>query len=157
MRIGVAQLRSGLEERALDPLDCRDIALRQRKPMPPDEAPGDLANVAVEQCPVRCGALIPVHEAANSRRAHGRRRSRKQARQKLRPRRRQLDHCFVHQVQQHVLTPDVDDERHPRFQRRDIGEVLIGSDSEIHTARYGRPSQLGHDALKRALVRDEVV
>ena len=115
--------------------------------MPPDETLAHVANVA----------FVPVQQLAQRGRRRGRLRTRKQARQKLHPRGRQLDDRLVHQMQQHVLPPDVDDERHPRFQCRDVGEVLIGSDSQVDAAASRRPFQLRHDALERALVRDEVV
>src|SRR3954453_19175363 len=57
----------------------------------------------------------------------------------------------------HVLAPDVDDERDPRPERDEVGEVLIGSDTDVHAAGAYGALELRDHVLKRSLVRDEVV
>ena len=70
---------------------------------------------------------------------------------------RHLDDRLVHQVLQHVLPADVDDEGHPGAQRRDVGEILIGADTEVHAVRRDPLLQLRNHLLERRLVRDEIV
>ena len=57
-----------------------------------------------------------------------------------------------------VAAADVEDERHPRANRRDVREVLLGTDAEVHAAGLSSArTSVGNDELKPALVRDEVV
>jgi hypothetical protein len=60
-------------------------------------------------------------------------------------------------VQQQILTPDIDDERHTRLERHDVGEVLVRADSEVCAARLDGLGKPGNDPLERVLVRNEVV
>ena len=46
---------------------------------------------------------------------------------------------------QHVLAPDVDDERDLRPDRRNVVEVLFGAHAEIDTAGPRRTLQRSHD------------
>ena len=46
-------------------------------------------------------------------------------------------------MQQQVLPPDVDNEGHPRMERRDVGEVLVGADAEIDAAGDIRSLSVG--------------
>ena len=56
-----------------------------------------------------------------------------------------------------IAAPDVGDERDPRLERGDVGEVLIGPDAEVDAAGLHDALQLRDDDLERVLVRDEVV
>jgi len=64
---------------------------------------------------------------------------------------------LVHQVQQHVLPTDIDDERDARLDRGDVGEVLIRSDAEVGARRHQGLLQHRDDVLELHLVRDEIV
>jgi len=57
---------------------------------------------------------------------------------------------------QHVLATDVDDEDHGRPQRGDVGEVLVGTDAEVHAAGLHSVLESRDDRLVLHLVRDEV-
>src|SRR2546427_12090432 len=56
-----------------------------------------------------------------------------------------------------VPMPDIDDERHHRFQRRDVSEVLLRSDSQINTTLFSRFQKFGNDVLEAGFVGQEVV
>ena len=71
--------------------------------------------------------------------------------------RRQFEERLVHQVQLQVAAADVDDERHPRLERRDIGEVLLGTHSEVDALGLRRAEELGDHRLEEELVRQQVV
>ena len=58
-----------------------------------------------------------------------------------------LDERLVHQVLDHVLPPDVDDERHPRTQGRDVREVLVGADAQIDAVGRGALPQFRNRLL----------
>src|ERR1043166_612402 len=60
-------------------------------------------------------------------------------------------------MQVHVAAPDVDDEREPRFDRRDVRKVLLGADAEVDAVGRQRRLQRRDDTLKRVLVREQVV
>src|SRR6266850_2854847 len=82
---------------------------------------------------------------------------RKQAGQKFRAIGRQLDQRFVHQVFEHVLAANVDDERDLRLKRYDIREVLFRSDADVSAAGLAVFGQLREHMLGRQFVRDKVV
>ena len=86
----------------------------------------------------------------------GRPRPRKEPPEKVRPVARHLDQRLVHQVLQHVLAPDVDDERHPGLDGGDIGEVLIRPYADVGPGLVDL-LQFRDDVLKRRLVGDQVV
>lgn len=83
--------------------------------------------------------------------------AREQARQKIRAVIRKLEQRLVHQVRDQIAAADVDDDRDLRFERGDVGEVLLGPDAQIHAARFDRRLQLGDHELQADLVRQEVV
>ncbi len=68
-----------------------------------------------------------------------------------------LDDRLVHEVLHHVLAADVDDERHARLERGDVGEVLVRSDAEVDAVWRHAFSELGDHFLKSGFVRDEIV
>ena len=82
---------------------------------------------------------------------------REQARHEVRPAGGQLEQRLVHQMLDQVLPPDVDDERHLRLQRGDVGEVLLGTDAEVDAARLGPRAKRRDDGLDGRFVRHEVV
>ena len=53
----------------------------------------------------------------------------------------------------HVLPPDIEDERHLRLHRRNIGEVLFGPDTKIHTARLAVLLEPWNDILELQFIR----
>src|SRR5262245_9265233 len=59
----------------------------------------------------------------------------KQSGQKLDAVAGKLEECLVDQMQEHVLPADIDDECHLRLERRDIGEVLIWANTQVHASR----------------------
>src|SRR5690349_6455040 len=75
-----------------------------------------------------------LEECGRSRRVGDSRRTRprEEQRKKIGARRRQLDRRLVHQVLDHVLPADVGDDRQPRSEGDDVGEVLVRSDTEVH-------------------------
>jgi hypothetical protein len=64
---------------------------------------------------------------------------------------------FVHEVLEHVLTPDIHDEREPGVHRRDVCKILIGTDPQINASRPGPRVQFRDHPLKRTFVRNEIV
>ena len=52
---------------------------------------------------------------------------------------------------------DIDDERHRRFERRDVGKVLLRPDSKINTSLFRRFQQFGNDVLEAGFVGEKVV
>src|SRR5262249_962360 len=85
------------------------------------------------------------------------RRPREEARQEVLARRRQLDDRLVHQVQQQVLAADVDDERDPRLDGGDVGEVLVRTHANVGARGRERLLERRDDVLELHLVRDEIV
>lgn len=70
---------------------------------------------------------------------------------------RQLEERLVHQVLHRVLPSDIDDEGDPRPERGDIGEVLLGSDTQENPARGDGLLESREDLLEVQLVRDVVL
>ena len=56
-----------------------------------------------------------------------------------------------------IAAPDVDDERHARRRRDDVGEVLIGRHAEIDAAWLHAPLQRRNDVLERVFVGDQIL
>src|ERR1700676_4250365 len=98
-----------------------------------DEPALDFFQVLLEQLLAGSNALIRIEENAWCRRAPepGWPRPGEQPRQKIGAIVGHLDDGLVEEVLDQVLAPDVDDERHARTQRRDVGEVLIRSDTKV--------------------------
>src|SRR5437867_4952713 len=57
---------------------------------------------------------------------------------------------------QHVLTPDIGDEGDLGLDRSHIREVLFGSHTQVHAARFHSFFQGGNDGLKFEFVRHEL-
>ncbi|MGA2261386.1 MAG: hypothetical protein ABSH28_08115 [Acidobacteriota bacterium] len=70
---------------------------------------------------------------------------------------REFEERLVHKLQQQVPATNVDDEPDARTHRREVAEVLLRSDTEIHTARLNGSIQLRDDLRERHLVGHEVV
>src|SRR5215510_9724161 len=49
---------------------------------------------------------------------------------------RDLEQRLVQQEFEHIAAPDIDDERHPRLDRRDIREVLLSGFSATSSIRF---------------------
>lgn len=60
---------------------------------------------------------------------------REEARDEFRAVGGELEEGFVHQLQLQVASANVDDERHARPHRGDIGEVLLRADAQVHASR----------------------
>ena len=118
----------------------------------------DRANVLLVHRLVRRRFLERGEQIGGARRRREvfRPRPREEPRHEVGARLGQLDDRLVHQMRVQVAAPDVDDERHPRLERHDVREVLIGRDAEVDAAALHLP-QRRHDMLKRTLVRHEVV
>src|SRR5215467_7535429 len=56
-----------------------------------------------------------------------------------------------------VAASNVDNEDHLRFYSNDVGEILLGSDSHVDTARFRGLDQIGDDVLEVQLIREQVV
>jgi hypothetical protein len=96
------------------------------------------------------------------RRAHRRRhaggpRAREEAGDEVGAIRAHLEERPVHQHLEHVLAPDVDDESEPGPERRDVGEVLLGTDADIDPAGRNGGLQRGHDDLRGVFVRHQLL
>src|SRR5688572_31130557 len=81
---------------------------------------------------------------------------RKQPRHEVRTIGRRFEQGLVEEVFQHVLAPNVDDEGHCRPERGDVGEILLGPDSDIDATRLYRFLEPGKDLRVVVFVRDEV-
>ena len=57
----------------------------------------------------------------------------------------------------HVLAPDVYDERDARTQRCDVGEILVRPDAEVDAALLHDLQEVGDDRLIPDFVRQQVV
>src|SRR6266513_4815439 len=59
----------------------------------------------------------------------------------------------------HVEIPmtDINDDRHRRLERCDVGKVLFGTNAQIHATLFGSVQELRDDVLKRRFVREKVV
>ena len=57
----------------------------------------------------------------------------------------------------HGLTPDIDDEGHNRPDGSDVGEVLFGADTQVHTSLHTSFPKLCEESANLILVRREVV
>ncbi len=84
----------------------------------------------------------------------GRTRFGEEPRNEFRPVGRQLEQRLVHQLHVEVAAPDVGDERDARANRGDVGEVLFGSNSEVHAAGFRARHQFRHDLREDDLVRE---
>ena len=82
-------------------------------------------------------------------------RAAEETRQEIRAILRELDDRFVHQVLEHGLAADIDDEGDAGLNRYEICEVLIGPHANICAA--GVLFQIGNDSLKQCLVRNKIV
>src|SRR5437870_13715335 len=69
----------------------------------------------------------------------------------------EFEECLVHQVQHHVLPANIGDECQPWVKRSDVCEILIRTDTEVHTAALDLLLQFGNDVLERGFIRDEVI
>src|ERR1051326_5352203 len=58
---------------------------------------------------------------------------------------------------QHVLAPDVEDERQTRLQSHDVGEVLLRPDPQVDPVGLHHPLQGGNDFLKSGFVGKKIV
>ena len=124
-----------------------------------DEAVQHVLQVFREQLFAGRRAIVRVEHLVQGRRASESVRplAREQPRHEIGAIVGHLDDRLVHQVLEHVLAADVDDERHARMERRDVGEVLIGPHAEIHAVGRHALRELGNDFLERRFVRDEIV
>ena len=75
--------------------------------------------------------------------------------QKFGPIARQVEDRFVHQVLDNGGAANIHDERDPRLERGDVGEILVGADADIDAARNRPRLQFRDDLLVGALVRDQ--
>jgi hypothetical protein len=66
----------------------------------------------------------------------GRHRAGEQPREEFRTIIRDLEQRLVQQEFEHIAAPDIDDERHPRLDRRDIREVLLFGFSATSSIRF---------------------
>ena len=64
---------------------------------------------------------------------------------------------LVHELQSQIVAADIDDEGDAGLERGDVREVLIGSHTEVRTARHPAALQFGNDPLICQLIADEVV
>src|SRR5262245_61135833 len=60
-------------------------------------------------------------------------------------------------MQVEIATPDVDDECDRRLDGCNVGEVLLGSDANVHAARLRNLDQLWNHELESHLIREEIV
>src|SRR5262249_15210813 len=81
----------------------------------------------------------------------------RQQAEELDPVARRREQRLEQQVKQQVVAPDVDDERRCGPDPRDVREVLIGADADVHAARDAALLERGRDVQVGALVRDQVV
>src|SRR5262245_58261219 len=58
-------------------------------------------------------------------------------------------------MEQQILPTYIQNERELRFQGHDVSEILIGSDSDIHTTRFGFAAQFRYDVLETCFIRDK--
>src|SRR5215471_9099661 len=77
----------------------------------------------------------------------------KQSRQEIGAIGRHLENRLIHEVFDHVVTPDVEYERNLRLQSRNVGEVLLRTDSEIDTTWPSILFQARYDVLKLLFIR----
>ena len=66
----------------------------------------------------------------------GRHRAGEQPREEFRTIIRDLEQRLVQQEFEHIAAPDIDDERYPRLDRRDIREVLLSGFSATSSIRF---------------------
>ena len=124
-----------------------------------DESVLDVLQIPLKQHLVSSHLAVRVEQDLGRGRflEAGRPRAGEQARQKIAAIDGPLDDGLVEEVQDHVLAPDVDDERHARPERRDVREVLIGPDAKVDPVGRGALLQLGNHFLVRRLVRHEII
>src|SRR5262249_51372336 len=79
--------------------------------------------------------------------------SRKQSRQEIRAIARKLKQRFVQEMFEHIVPPNIEHEGHPRSYGRDVGEVLLGADADVHTTPPRRLFQRWDDELHRVFVQ----
>jgi hypothetical protein len=63
----------------------------------------------------------------------------------------------LHELHVEVAVADVEDNRHRRPERADVGEILLRSDAKIDPPWFDRFHQIWNHVLKARLVRQEVV
>ncbi|MFO0571131.1 MAG: hypothetical protein U0263_36195 [Polyangiaceae bacterium] len=108
------------------------------------------------------GLLLRPRQHGLERGVRGQRRGRFEAPageqgEKLRAAAREIERGLVEQVQEQVVATNVDDERIARTGERDVREVLLGADAQVHPAGPHAPEQPRDDLQERGLVRDGVV
>ncbi len=143
----------------VDRRDAGQVAIRQREPVTFRQHVRDGSHVLVEERAIgRLGCVRPQQIVGRGRCPETRRLwPREQTGKKFAPIRRQFQERLVHQVHVQVAAPDVGDERQPRRERDDVGEILVGPHAQIRAARrYGR-HQIGQHRLERVFVGHEVV
>ena len=155
----VGDVRSTGVERLVDDLDDVQVVGREPEPVHADQPVAHEAQVLEEQLAAGRHRLVGVEELRHRGRGVERRRPgpREQTGHEVGAVRRQLHQRLVEEMEQQVLAADVDDERQPRPERYDVGEVLLGADTEVDAARRRAPLELGDDRLERGLVRHQVV
>src|SRR4029453_17956972 len=82
---------------------------------------------------------------------------RKQTEYKIRTVGRKLEQRLVKKLNVEIAVPDIDDECHRWFERRDVREVLLGAHAHVNAALLGNVEELRNDVLKRRLVGQQVV
>ena len=104
-------------------------------------------------------ASVSVPDALDRRHAVEVRRPRlrEQQRDEVRSIRRQLEHSLEQQVLHRRLAADVDDEGHGGADRRDVGQVLLGTDPEVDAAGDASLAQHREDPTHFRLIGGEVV
>src|SRR5580765_3798601 len=83
-------------------------------------------------------------------------RPRVKKREKLDTISREFKQCLIHQVFQHVLPANVDNERDFWLQRRNVSEVLLRSHTDINATWPGVLLQCGNHLLVREFIREEI-
>ena len=128
----VLNLRPRQKKHVVDRFDAHQVVAAQRKAMDGDELIANRRQRLGGKPIVRLDAGKRVEDLGGRRfrREPGGAPPRQQARHEVGAIRRQLEQRLVHQVQIDVAPPEVEDEREPRPQRRNIGEVLLGADAE---------------------------
>jgi hypothetical protein len=64
---------------------------------------------------------------------------------------------LIHQLHVEIPVPDIDNERHRRFQRCDICEVLLRAHTHVDTSLLGFLQKLGNHVLEIQFVGQKVV
>src|SRR5262245_66200891 len=61
--------------------------------------------------------------------------AREKPREKVAPIRTKFHQSFIQKMFEHVLTADIDDKRHLRLERNNVGEILLRTNAQIYPAR----------------------